>query len=130
MTTQTLHILAGWIGVLLGVLSGALFGLAFHKENWLGGYDSWSRRMLRLGHISFFGLALLNFMFSISIGLQALHGILVQVGSAFFLLGAPTMPAACFLAAWKKTYKCLFPVPVASICLALVCVIASTLQSL
>jgi hypothetical protein len=79
MTTEALHILAGWIGVSLGVLTGAVFGLAFHKENWLGGYNSWTRRMLRLGHISFFGIAFLNFMFAITTDLQALHGTLIQI---------------------------------------------------
>jgi hypothetical protein len=68
-----LHILAGWIGVFLGVLTGAVFGSAFHKESRLGGYNSWPRRMLRLGHVSFFGIAFLNFMFSITTGLEALH---------------------------------------------------------
>jgi hypothetical protein len=130
MTTEALHILAGWIGVSLGVLTGAVFGLAFHKENWLGGYNSWTRRMLRLGHISFFGIAFLNFMFAITTDLQALHGTLIQIGSILFLVGAATMPTACFLSAWKKPLKNLFPVPVASICGALVCVITSILQSL
>jgi hypothetical protein len=130
MTTEALHILAGWIGVFLGVLTGAVFGLAFHKENWLGGYNSWTRRMLRLGHISFFGIAFLNFMFSITTGLEALHGTLIQIGSILFLVGAATMPTACFLSAWKKQLKGLFPIPVASICGALVCVITSILQTL
>jgi hypothetical protein len=130
MTTEALHILAGWIGVFLGVLTGAVFGSAFHKESWLGGYNSWPRRMLRLGHISFFGIAFLNFMFSITTGLEALHGTLIGIGSILFLVGAATMPTACFLSAWKKPLKSLFPIPVASICGALVCVIASILQSL
>jgi hypothetical protein len=130
MSTETLHILAAWIGVFLGVLTGAVFGLAFHRENWLGGYNSWTRRMLRLGHISFFGLALLNFMFSITAGLETLHGTLIRMGSVLFLVGAVTMPITCFLSAWKKSFKTLFPVPVASICGALVCIIVSLVQSL
>ena len=105
MTTEALHILAGWIGIFLGVLTGAVFGLSFHKENWLGGYNSWPRRMLRLGHISFFGIAFLNCMFSITTGLEALHGTLIGIGSILFLVGAVTMPTACFLSAWKKPLK-------------------------
>jgi len=49
MTLETLNILSGWIGISLGVFTGALFGLLFHKEDWLEGYNSWPRRMLRLG---------------------------------------------------------------------------------
>jgi len=46
-----MNILAGWLGVLGGVLSGAVIGLFFHRDDWAGGYGSFSRRMLRLGHI-------------------------------------------------------------------------------
>src|SRR5437899_7934368 len=58
-----LNLLCAWFGVLLGFLSGLVFGLFFHRENWLGGYTSFQRRMYRLAHISFFGLAIVNFMF-------------------------------------------------------------------
>ena len=58
-----INLLSAWIGVLAGFVSGALIGLKFHREDWLGGYTSHRRRMLRLGHISFFGLAVINVMF-------------------------------------------------------------------
>jgi hypothetical protein len=74
MTMETLNILSGWIGICLGVFTGALFGPLFHKEDWLEGYSSWPRRMLRLGHISFFGLAFLNFMFALTAKEEALQG--------------------------------------------------------
>jgi hypothetical protein len=125
MTIEALHLLAGWIGVSLGVLTGALFGLLFHKEDWLGGYSSWPRRMLRLGHISFFGLAFLNFMFALTNRDGIPHGRLTPIGSVLFLVGAVAMPAACFLSAWKKPLRHLFSIPVASICGALVCTIIS-----
>lgn len=125
MTTAALHLLAGWLGVSLGVLTGALFGLVFHKDDWLGGYNSWPRRMLRLGHISFFGLAFLNFMFALTIGDGGWHGRLTQIGSVLFLASAVAMPAACFLSAWKKPLRHLFSIPVASIFGALVCTIIS-----
>src|SRR4051812_205671 len=50
-----LNIAAAWIGILCGVLGGAVVGLFFHRDEWLGGYGSWRRRLARLGHISFFG---------------------------------------------------------------------------
>ena len=55
--------MSGWSGFLGGVLSGAVMGLLFHREDWLGGYGSRERRMVRLGHISFFGIGLINLFF-------------------------------------------------------------------
>jgi hypothetical protein len=52
-----------WLWILLGFVSGMVLGLFFHRENWLGGYGSFQRRMYRLGHISFFGLGAVNALF-------------------------------------------------------------------
>ena len=46
-----LMIQAGWLGMLLGVVSGAVIGLFFHREDWMGGYQSCRRRLSRLRHI-------------------------------------------------------------------------------
>lgn len=59
-----LNVWAAWIGIALGLLSGTIQGLFFASEDWLGGYASWPRRMLRLGHISFFGIAFLNLAYA------------------------------------------------------------------
>ena len=122
---ESLHLVAGWWGIALGVLAGALMGLLFHQENWLGGYDSWPRRMIRLGHISFFGLAFLNFMFALSIRDIPLHGVATAPASVLLLVGAISMPLVCFLSAWKKPLRHLFPIPVISISGALACVLAA-----
>ena len=37
---ETLNLWAAWTGILLGVLSGAAYGLFFHRANWLDGYGS------------------------------------------------------------------------------------------
>ena len=123
---ESLHLTAGWWGVTLGVLSGGGMGLLFHREDWLGGYGSWSRRMVRLGHISFFGLAFLNFMFALTVHDSLLSGMTVQSASVLFLAGAITMPLVCFLSAWRKPLRHLFPVPVLCISGALVCVLVSS----
>jgi len=125
-TIESLHLLAGWWGVSLGVFSGASMGLLFHREEWLGGYGSWERRMVRLGHISFFGLAFLNFMFALSVRDSLLTGMTVHFASALFLAGAITMPLVCFLSAWRKPLRHLFPVPVICISGALVGVLVSS----
>lgn len=99
----------------LGVISGAVIGLFFHREEWMGGYGSFPRRMLRLGHISFFGLGFLNLMFGLTLKAITLPSAQCEVASIGFLLGAVTMPLCCFLTAWKKLFRHLFPVPVMSV---------------
>jgi hypothetical protein len=70
----TLNLIAGWLGMLAGVLSGAVLGLFFHREDWMGGYGSYRRRLARLGHIAFFGLGFLNLIFAASIVQLPLNG--------------------------------------------------------
>ena len=60
---------AAWIGIFLGLESGTVQGLFFHREDWLGGYDAWPRRLMRLGHISFFGIAFLNLAYANTVAL-------------------------------------------------------------
>ena len=59
---------AMWITA--GLLSGVGMGLGFHNETWLGGYGSWRRRLMRLGHIAFFGTALLCIAFALTVPLM------------------------------------------------------------
>jgi hypothetical protein len=124
ITVENMNLLAGWIGVLAGVLSGAFIGLFFHRNDWLGGYDTFSRRLIRLGHISFFGIAFLNFSLALtfrSITLSPGHAL---VASNAMVLGAVTMPMLCFLTAWRRKFRHLFFIPVISILLAAMAVIA------
>jgi hypothetical protein len=98
-----------------GVLSGAVLGLFFHREDWMGGYDSYRRRLTRLGHISFFGLGFLNLIFAATSGQLLLTGRYLTIASGALLVGAITMPVCCFLSAWRKPMRHLFPVPVVSV---------------
>ena len=62
-----LNLCVGWIAILAGLLAGATIGMFFHADEWLGGYQSWRRRMLRLTHISLVGTGLLNLAFALSV---------------------------------------------------------------
>lgn len=118
------NLLAGWIGMLGGAVSGAAAGLFFHQERWMGGYGSFRRRLVRLGHISFFGLGFLNLAFGLSLKAVPLPPLHAQIASIGFIAGAITMPLCCFLAAWREPLRHLFPIPVVCI----VAAIASTLM--
>ena len=53
---------AGWGLILAAFLSGAGIGLAFHRESLWGGYGSFRRRIVRLGHISLAALGMINLL--------------------------------------------------------------------
>ena len=98
-----------------GAASGALLGLRFHREEWLGGYGSFRRRLMRLGHIAFFGLGFLNLLFAFSVRALPVPAPYGELAAASFVLAAVTMPLTCFLAAWRPHFRHLFPVPVAGV---------------
>jgi hypothetical protein len=118
-------IAAGWSGMLAGVLSGALIGLFFAREEWMGGYSGWRRRLTRLGHISFFGLGFVNFLFAFTHHVMKLDPALARAAAWGFGIGALTMPLICFLSAWKKPLRHLFPIPVAAVACGIFCVLTA-----
>lgn len=107
------NLLLGWIWITGGFLSGAILGLFFYDPEWLGGYGSWRRRMLRLGHISFIGTGLLNLAFVFTIAGR--ETVAPPIASWLFIIGAVSMPLVCFLSAWRDGLRHLFPIPVASL---------------
>lgn len=119
-----MNILAGWLGVLGGVLSGAVIGLFFHRDDWAGGYGSFSRRMLRLGHISFFGIGFLNFAIGLTFATVALPPPHAQVAAWAMVVGAVTMPLMCFLTAWRKGFRHFFFIPVLGVLVSALAVVA------
>ena len=108
-----INIKVAWAGFLLGCVAGAVTGLFFHDPEWLGGYASWPRRMIRLGHISFFGLGLLNLFFALTARTLGMETGLGAV-SKLLILAAIAMPAVCYLSAWKKPFRHLFFIPALS----------------
>jgi len=110
-----LHLLVGWTAMLFGAASGAVIGLFFHRADWAGGYSALRRRMLRLGHISFFGIGFLNFLFAMTLSQVSLPESYVKVASTGFLVAVVAMPLNCFLTAWKEPFRHLFSIPVLAV---------------
>lgn len=123
-----INLLAGWAGMLLGVISGAVLGLFFHREDWAGGYGSMRRRMMRLGHIAFFGLGFLNLLFEMTIHIAQISGPAVPLASWALILGAATMPICCFLVAWRRGFRHLFPVPVIAVAIGVVITLIALIE--
>lgn len=106
-------LLAGWVGMLLGVVSGAVIGLFFHREDWMGGYGSFRRRMTRLGHIAFFGLGFVTLVFAFTIDVHPIADGAARLAATLFIAGLATMSPCCFLTAWKKVpFRHFFFIPV------------------
>lgn len=118
-----------WCWFLLGLGTGAVQGVFFHRENWLGGYGSWPRRMTRLGHIAFFGTGLLILCFAFTVLQVNLAGRALEVASALLIVGALTMSSVCYLSAWQKSLRQLFFIPVASLLVGVVLLLVSLFEA-
>ena len=83
--------------------------------------------MLRLGHISFFGIGLINLGFGLTFRFLGLDA--PVVASASLIVAAVSMPAVCFLAAGQEWFRNFFFVPVVSLITA-VSIVVGRLVSL
>ena len=109
------NLLFAWLWILLGFVSGLMLGMFFHRENWLGGYDSFKRRLYRLAHISFFGLGAVNLLFWLTVHNAAIPGMPAAVASWAFIAGGVTMPVSCVIMAHFPKARLVFAVPVLSL---------------
>lgn len=122
--TPQLNLVLAWVWVALGFGSGLLLGVFFHRENWLGGYGSFRRRLYRLGHISFFGLGVLNLCFYFTARQLPAANPAAQVAGWGFVVGAVAMPLCCLFMAHAPRLRMLFAVPVLSLLLGGVITVA------
>lgn len=99
-----------WVWILIGLVTGVVMGLSFHREDWLGGYGSWRRRMVRLGHVSFFGTGMLCLLAAVT--RVVWPGSVGPWGGRLLVVGAAAMPTVCFLSSWHKPLRQLFFFPV------------------
>ena len=113
----------GWWLILMAFVTGALLGMFFHDERFMGGYDSFRRRLARLGHISLAALGMLNVLFAVSTPVVSTWPQLLAPWG--LILGGISMPIVCFLTAWKRNFRHLFFIPVT----ALIVGICQTLQN-
>lgn len=118
----------GWIWILAGLLAGMVIGMRFHHQEWLGGYASHPRRMVRLGHVAFLGLGFINILFALAAPGIALPDRWMSVASSALILGAVTMPVCCGLMAWRRTLQPVFAVPVASLLLGVALAVAGMVR--
>jgi hypothetical protein len=122
-SSPELNLQVAWLWIVLGFGSGLLLGLFFHRENWLGGYGSLKRRLYRLGHISFFGLGVVNLCFYLTAAQLRVSDPLLMAASWAFVIGPVAMPCCCVVMAHFPRTHLIFALPV-------VCLLAAGLLTL
>jgi hypothetical protein len=120
--------LFGWVWIFAGLLSGMVLGLRFQREDWLGGYASHPRRLVRLGHISFLGLGFLNILFALGGPRVRLAELPLDVASWALIVGGISMPISCGLMAWRRAFQPVFAIPVSCLLLGTALVVFGMLR--
>lgn len=120
--------LVAWMGFCFGVASGALMGLwAFDGPlgvpGWIGDYGDTSRRLLRLGHIAFFGIGILNLLLVRELPLLNVGYRAKAVAARCMNAANVFLPFTLIAAAAHAPLKYLLPLPVLGALVAL-CVVA------
>lgn len=109
----------GWGMILLAFVTGALIGLRFYREDFWGGYASFRRRIVRLGHIALAALGMINVLYALSPRPIAGHWTCRPAGGCF-IAGGLAMPVVCFLSGWRAGWRQLFFIPVTLLMAAVV----------
>jgi hypothetical protein len=126
---QPINWTVGWALVLMAFVSGAILGVGWHREEFLGGYASFRRRVIRLGHVAFAALGLMNVVFSLS-PLPTPDTTAARLASLCFIAGGVLMPLVCFLTGWRAAWRHLFFVPVLCLIAAVIFTLLGGMPSL
>ena len=105
----------GWSWIVAGFFAGGALGMGFDRADFLGGYASWKRRLLRLAHVAMIALGVLNILFASSVDHASLRASWEAAASWALVAGAVLMPACCILAAWVPRAKMLFGAPIVAL---------------
>jgi hypothetical protein len=120
MIAGEINILFGWAWMCVGFLSGMILGLRAEGEQWLGGYASLTRRYLRLAHVAFVALSIINILYGKELGTIDLPNHFKNIGSALMIFGAAGVPLACISAAFLRKTRYLLPVPAAAVLIGVI----------
>ncbi len=121
-----LNIAFGWAWMNLGFISGLLMGIkaepfGFHPRRdaaeWLGGYSAGPRRLIRLGHIAFIMLSVINILFGMHIDEAMLSDGWKRTAAYVMIAGAIGVPLLCLTAAAFRPAKLVLPIPASAVLL-------------
>jgi len=115
MDIGDVNIIFGWIWICLGFIFGMTLGLWAEGETWLGGYASVTRRYLRLGHVAFIALPIINILYGKELPLVDLGDSMKYIGSYLMIFGAVGVPTTCVSAAFIRKARYFLPLPASAI---------------
>ena len=115
----------GWTSLAVGVAVGLVMGLwsfdgPLPPPAWIGEYADTSRRLVRLGHIAFIGLGLIDILLERELSRSALAPATRGVASWAMVIGNVLLPIALIAAAAYHPLKYFMAIPASSVFVALV----------
>jgi hypothetical protein len=101
----------GWAWMCLGLIFGMILGMWAEGEKWLGGYASITRRYLRLAHVAFIALSIINILYGKELATVDLPMPLKNIASYLMMFGAAGVPLTCISAAFFRKTRYFLPLP-------------------
>jgi len=123
----------GWIWILVGLLVGAIMGMwSFNgpMPSPVGDYTSLPRRMLRLSHIAFIALAIINILYGYEIDKIKIKDKLKRICSKCMIYGAVLMPIVLIAAVFFEPLKYLTMIPAALIMIAVAIMVKGQMEEM
>ena len=111
MISGQINIIFGWAWMCVGLILGLTMGMRAEGEQWLGGYASLTRRYLRLGHVAFIALSIINVLYGRELGSADIPLYVRSIGSPLMIFGAAGVPLTCISAAFFRKAKYFLPLP-------------------
>ena len=117
------NITFGWLWINMGIISGMVMGLwSFNGPVRLPAdmedYSSLPRRFVRLGHVAFIALSIMNILYGERIQMVNISDGLKLTGSYAMIMAAIGMPLGCMAAAWREKLKYFLVLPASAFMVA------------
>jgi len=106
-----MNIVFGWAWMCLGLIFGMVLGMWAEGEKWLGGYASLTRRYLRLAHVAFIALSIINILYGKELEVVDLPVSIKNIGSYLMIFGTAGVPLTCISAAFFRKTRYFLPLP-------------------
>ena len=119
------NLAVGWGSMAIGALTGLILGLwsfggPVPVPDLLGEYDALPRRLMRLGHIAFFGLGILNIIMAVHLGRLKSGDSHARLALIAMNFGNIFLPLTLVCAAFFEPLKYLMSLPAAAVTFALI----------